>query len=587
MDVRLPDGTIIQNVPEGTTQRDLLSRLQSAQTKPEAPGFRESARIGGQDPDVALNQMFGGLRQYVPDFMRSRGADKQQADLERKNAELADYEARRAAAGDTGFDTGRLVGNIVNPATMLPAMTAGRTATTLGRIGQGAAIGGVAAPLTTPATPDAVGMDFAGQKAAQAGFGAVAGGAAPAVWQGAKAAGRMALNLFDPLLPSGGERAAARLAVRAADAGGKRRDVIGELAASQRTGQTAGQTAVPAGSAEFSALQKLSDEAHPTPAAAMKHAQEGTRTAALRSIGQDKQALDSAVAARGAASDANYAAAFGAPIRADWALMSIAQNPYFKSALPTADKLAQAAGITSKSDLTQYLHFVKFGLDEQVAAVPSNTLGAAQRAAAAQVKTRLVKWLASHNPAYEQARAAHAAASKPINQMQVGQFLEQKLDPAIETGQRPAAFAQAMRDAPGTIKKSTGGPRYGDLGDVLTPGQKNIAEAVLANLQNDAKFNELAKMGMPATRKIAGTFADPVHIPNILNRIAMIVHNIANRLEGRGTKKTMDAMSRLMNGDPKIMADLMKRSAPYERRALVDAAMRYQAAVAGAATGND
>ena len=341
--------------PESGPWEKYAQQPQQPTSKPDAPGFTESVGVGFDDPSRAVNQLLGG----ASDFMLTPGArEKRARAMTQLDTEAAGYEARRAASGDQGFDWGRLAGNIVNPTTLLPAGVAGRTATTLGRIGQGAAIGGVAAPLTTPATSDAEGMGFVGQKAAQAGFGAVAGGAAPAVWQGAKAAGRMALNLFDPLLPSGGERAAARLAVRAADAGGKRRDVIGELAASQRTGQTAGQTAVPAGSAEFSALQKLSDEAHPTPAAAMKHAQEGTRTAALRSIGQDKQALDSAVAARGAASDANYAAAFGAPIRADWALMSIAaykglwqliHNPFYWEKTQhgiskyTADELAKAS----------------------------------------------------------------------------------------------------------------------------------------------------------------------------------------------------------------------------------------------------
>ncbi len=40
MDVRLPDGTVIQNVPEGTTQADLMNRLNSA-------GFKQSVI---QDP---------------------------------------------------------------------------------------------------------------------------------------------------------------------------------------------------------------------------------------------------------------------------------------------------------------------------------------------------------------------------------------------------------------------------------------------------------------------------------------------------------------------------------------------------------
>ena len=47
-DVRMPDGTVITNVPEGTTQRELLSRLQS---------FRGQAPVTPQPaPEVGVGQ---------------------------------------------------------------------------------------------------------------------------------------------------------------------------------------------------------------------------------------------------------------------------------------------------------------------------------------------------------------------------------------------------------------------------------------------------------------------------------------------------------------------------------------------------
>ena len=621
--VRMPDGQIVE-MPDNPTP-DQLRRLRAVNdtSRPEAPGFLEGAKIGFDDPATAIDQLLGG----VSDFMLTDKAKAaKQRSRDQRTADVTQYEQRRTAAGETGIDWSRLAGNVANPTTFLPAGVAGKTATTFGRIGQGATIGGITAPLTTPASPDAEGAGFIGQKAAQAGVGAVAGGAAPAIWQGAKAAGRTAINVIDPLLPGGGERAAGRLAVRMADAGGKHRDVIGELTSSTKSGQTAGQTAVPAGSAEFSALQKIADEAHPTPAATIKHAQEDTRTAALRSIGQDKRALESAKATRSADAEADYGAAFETidktgkivprVIKSDPVLENMLRRPSMDKVLGRAKDIAaerdkpfqigvtapagervdliagmsgQPGRVKTKATVAKFpvesLHFLKLAMDDLIKDPKTFGLGSTERAGIMATKEQFIGWLGGRVPQYEIARVGYAAASKPINQMQVGQFLEQKLAPALDVGQRPAAFAQAMRDAPGTIKKSTGGPRYEDLGDVLTSGQKNIADAVLANLQNDAKFNELAKMGMSSARKISGTFADPVRIPNLLNRVAMVVHNMVNRLEGRATKKTMESMSRLMNGDPKEMARIMESAAPYERRALMDAVMKYQAAVTGATAG--
>lgn len=57
MDVRLPDGTIVRNVPEGTTKRELMRRLGKAQ---EPAGFLESLIAGGAQ---GLRDIPAGLRQ--------------------------------------------------------------------------------------------------------------------------------------------------------------------------------------------------------------------------------------------------------------------------------------------------------------------------------------------------------------------------------------------------------------------------------------------------------------------------------------------------------------------------------------------
>ena len=64
-----------------------------------------------------------------------------------------EYQAKRAAAGESGFDGYRTIGNIVSPANLAIAANAPVAATLLGRVGVGAA-GGAASAALNPVTGD-------------------------------------------------------------------------------------------------------------------------------------------------------------------------------------------------------------------------------------------------------------------------------------------------------------------------------------------------------------------------------------------------------------------------------------------------
>ena len=91
--------------------------------------------------------------------------------------------------------------------------------------------------------------------------------------------------------------------------------------------------------------------------------------------------------------------------------------------------------------------------------------------------------------------------SRGIDQMRVGKLLAEKLTaPITEQGdgvtqitQRGAAYAQALRDAPGTLKKSTGNPRYENIRQILTPEQT-------AAMQDPKAMATLMESATPAER---------------------------------------------------------------------------------------
>lgn len=100
----------------------------------------------------------------------SGGMDQLVSDNERA------YQAQRAAAGESGFDGYRTIGNVVSPANLAIASRVPMGATLASRIGLGA-VGGAASALPTPVTEG----DYTDEKLKQVGMGAAFGGAVPAV----------------------------------------------------------------------------------------------------------------------------------------------------------------------------------------------------------------------------------------------------------------------------------------------------------------------------------------------------------------------------------------------------------------------
>ena len=202
MDVRLPDGTIIQNVPDGTTKADLVAKLQKngmqvpsewmqVQATPEQPKVSadpvsrtEKVAMGVADPIHGGAQL---LTKLLPDSVVQAGnrANNWLADKTGLVARLpeggvdeqvrkreADYQAKRAAAGESGFDGWRMLGN-VGPSLALPAVSATSLPARM-------AVGSVAGAANNALAPVTSG-DFASQKRNQITTGAIAGAAFPVI----------------------------------------------------------------------------------------------------------------------------------------------------------------------------------------------------------------------------------------------------------------------------------------------------------------------------------------------------------------------------------------------------------------------
>jgi hypothetical protein len=169
----------------------------------------------------------------------------------------------------------------------------------------------------------------------------------------------------------------------------------------------------------------------------------GASTKAYQRTIDQKNVVDLAYAARKAAADPAYAAAFapkaidlsaGGPITSvdKLELAKILENPYIKEVMPDVQDIVKTFGYTAENDTTRILDAIKKGLDTKlknseglaVSGMPSASKQTIL--AVTKVKNDLVNWISSHNDAYAKANAGFEAATKPINAMLERQALAKK-----------------------------------------------------------------------------------------------------------------------------------------------------------------
>jgi hypothetical protein len=476
---------------------------------------------------------------------------------------------------------GGTIGNLLDPASWLIGSGVGKVLHYANLFGKGGSLlkGTAQNVLSGATTGGIIGGLSEDQTALEgAGIGAVAGGLIPLGAELGGMAFRGARNLVEPHLGKEGlNRATSRLMNQVT--GDKRDAIIRELTRNRSIGQTAGQAAVPAGSAEFSGLQELASKFNPSPYRAIENSQQLVRRRVMERMAGSQSGLERAISNRSAAGDIDYGKAYQQTIRGDQDLMNLSENPYFKKALPDAFELAKSKGVDPKTNLTQFLHYVKKSLDDKINKTGEGALGPTVKDAVNEVKGKLVSWMEKKNPLYDAARQNWAANSVPINQMEVAGELTKRLgvkggQPGTVFSETPGNFLRAVDDttdeaASRLIKKSTGFPR-GKLSDIMNPQQMYSINKVSGELQRDSELAKLASEGIEKTRSIVGDFSDSVPQTNLLSRPVTIANAIMRRMEGGGSEKIMQNLSEIMQ-EPQVTAEVMKKITPSQQKYLLEA----------------
>jgi len=475
---------------------------------------------------------------------------KQQARGNVRAVEQAVQEGRQRV-GSEGFDFVQLAGNIASPINRIAPSAAAPTA--MGRVGQAAGTG----LLFGGVTPVVNTEDYLSEKLTQLGTGAIAGALIGSGVESAKKASKVVKDLSQPLTESGRTEALREYLRKLT--GPEQEKVISALRSADELVPGSRPTAAEAVSdiptaTGLAAYQRRLSTSLPEEGIAGQFAQrtaeqQAARTGALRQdVAQTPELLDLAKTLRDADATRNYGQAFTQTIIADPRLAKLASNPYFKDALPDAIKLAEAKGISAKTDLTEVLQYVKISLDKQLAKTGDNTLSRTEKDVVKNVKKQLVEWVGQKNPQYSLAREAFAKASQPINQMEIGQFLETKLGTALGDKERAGAFATAVQEAASTIKKASGQAVGKRLEDVLTPKQTATVNNILADVSRKAKAEELASQS-----NIGSLIQDTAELPNLLNRYATITNTVLKALK-KDSNAEINQLAAQMMLDPRQLA---------------------------------
>jgi hypothetical protein len=151
-----------------------------------------------------------------------------------------------------------------------------------------------------------------------------------------------------------------------------------------------------------------------------------------------------------------------------------------------------------------------------------------------------------------------------LDRMEVGNYLLDKLrQPGVADGdvglnpERMGAFAAAVENAPNTIKRSTGQPRFEKLSDILTPKEVQSVRNVLSDVSRQQQA--LKKGQGPAAE--AGVVDVASKFPPWFSTGVTILKTALGSVQDKNNTKFNKALTDLML-EPKQMAQLMSSMSP-------------------------
>jgi hypothetical protein len=330
--------------------------------------------------------------------------------------------------------------------------------------------------------------------------------------------------------------------------------------------------------------------------------QTAARLGAVRSWAGGPAQMTAAEQAREAAAGPLYQKAFSsagdASVAADPVFVDrvteLMKKPAIRDALKSARTIAANEGMDLKNPAgtVQGMHYMKKALDDAIQASEGNAKRALMKA-----QEDLLGVIDDLSPDYKAARAAYAAASKPIDQMKVGQRLVDKSTDALMQGSGneklyAQKFGQLVANEDSLVRQATGFKSGRGLQDVLEPSQFDSIQGVLSDLQRAQRAKDIGRpLGSPTAQYLTGkdivrSIAGPVGLPQSFAD-SMLAETLASRPVSFALKSPEERVMGLLGDaltDPKRAAQLMEQARKMPPGPARDALQRQAFALARGAT---
>jgi len=552
-----------------------LSVPQSPETEVE-PGLNEAEWKQKFKNLSPLDQLLVGMGKGAHDTWTGLKQTLNIGDQDALRREIAQNRIKLAGVGNSipGM-AGNLVGSVGSTAPL--AFVPGAN-TALGATAIGAAMGGFLSPSLSP--------EEALNNAMMGGAGAGAATAATRFIPGV-------LKAFARPFSEGGRKKIAAEALRSAY---PEKDLVQKLmAAKSRTSGASPTVQEALMTPNVSTLQKSIRNIPGAKDALIgkENANKLARLAALKQVSGSEDDLLAAMAKRESVAAPLYKKAESVVVESDPMFKSLLEKPSIKAALRKADKIAQEQGssfnvapkklkildasgnpVEVPPDLSgKNLHYLKMGVDDVIQAHPKMGIGGHQNKAVIGTKKELVDWIRQKNPAYGEALDAYTEMSVPINQMQVGEALRQKLTPALSESsinpvERASTFADAIRNQSSLVEKATGLSNK-KLADILTKKQLKKILGVKRDLARESDAYRLAATrGSDTAQNLIAdqmlkNIAGPLGMPDsfIKATIAKAIPQRVISVAIPGVEQQVQQELGAMMADPKMAADILTKMA--------------------------
>jgi len=268
-----------------------------------------------------------------------------------------------------------------------------------------------------------------------------------------------------------------------------------------------------------------------------------------------------------------YEQAADVRVEPDAQLLSLLNRPSVKAAWNRASQLASEKGdslVSSVVDPLQptnpeklqltgkALQYLKMGLNDMISSGPQQGIGSHELGALKGTLSSLNDWIGNNVPALRQADTMYRWASGPLNEMDVGTALRNKLVPALgdfgnNTRLSSASYANALRNGDDLAAAATGMPNA-TLAGTLRPDQLTTVNQVAEQLARRANADELGRaVGSNtgqnlASQNVLRSFLGPLGLPQSM------VERAAQSTFGQSVMRPAQWV--LNAGEPKIMDKL-------------------------------